>query len=278
MILLTSTSDLINVVTSGATTVECHASYVDINGATVTPGRKNTSISAATTTAIVASPAASTSRTVKTIQIRNVDTTVSQTINVLHTDGTTPVDIFRAVLAPNWSLHYDYATGWTLRNQMGLLLPPGLTTPLDALWNITVLGSDVTNNNATPNTIQDVTGLSFSLAVGIMYYFEFQILYTSAATTTGSRWTVNGPSKDLLTYRSENSFTSTTRTLNEAIAYDIPSTTNTSSVNTAGNMVTIEGWVRATDSGTLIARHASEIASSAIVAKVGSFVRWIAVG
>ena len=42
MIILASTSDLIRVITSHAATVEVHASYVDLNGTTVTPGRKNT--------------------------------------------------------------------------------------------------------------------------------------------------------------------------------------------------------------------------------------------
>ncbi len=62
MIILASTSDLIRVVTSHAATIEVHASFVDLNGTTVTPGRTNTLISTATTTTIVGSPGASTVR------------------------------------------------------------------------------------------------------------------------------------------------------------------------------------------------------------------------
>ena len=55
MINLASTSDKLRLTTSGAATVEVHASWVDLNGTTVTPGRTNTAdISTATTTDIVA--------------------------------------------------------------------------------------------------------------------------------------------------------------------------------------------------------------------------------
>ena len=50
MLLLASTSDLLRVVTSGAITTDVHASWLDLNGSTVTPGRTNTAITTATTT------------------------------------------------------------------------------------------------------------------------------------------------------------------------------------------------------------------------------------
>jgi hypothetical protein len=71
MILLTSTSDLLRVVTSTAGNVQVQSSYVDLSGTTVTPGRLNTLITTAATTNIVASPAASTQRNIKTVSIFN---------------------------------------------------------------------------------------------------------------------------------------------------------------------------------------------------------------
>jgi len=63
MLLLTSTSDIVRLITgAAASTIEVHTSYVDVNGTTITPGRTNTRITTATTTTIVASPAASTQR------------------------------------------------------------------------------------------------------------------------------------------------------------------------------------------------------------------------
>jgi hypothetical protein len=141
-----------------------------------------------------------------------------------------------------------------------------------------VLASDVTNNNGTANTIADVTGLSFAVKSGRTYRFRFQIVYTTAATTTGSRWSVSGPaSPTSLAYRSEYSLTTTTRTTNEGqTAYDAPAASNASgAVTGAGNIAIVEGIIKPSADGTLIARFASEIASSAVVAKAGlSFVDW----
>lgn len=140
-----------------------------------------------------------------------------------------------------------------------------------------VLASDVTNNNAVANTIADVTGLSFAVTAGQTYWFEFVIPYTSAATTTGSRWSINGPSAPtMLAYRSEYTLAATTTTLNSATAYDIPAGASASSL-TAGNVATIWGIIKPSSDGTVIARFASEISSSAIVAKAGAVCRYMRV-
>jgi hypothetical protein len=89
MLLLTSTSDLISLVTSSTATIDVHASYVDNASGTITPGRTNTAtISSASTTTIVGSPAASTQRNVKTIIICNRSASTSCVVTVKLTDGT----------------------------------------------------------------------------------------------------------------------------------------------------------------------------------------------
>lgn len=140
-----------------------------------------------------------------------------------------------------------------------------------------VLAADVTNNNATANTIADVTGLSFPVIAGIRYKFKFAITYTAAATTTGSRWSINGPAITLLNYRSDYSLTAISRTTNDGQnAYNLPAASNLSSaVVAAGNIAVIEGMITPSASGRVIARFASEVASSAIVAKAGqSYVEY----
>ncbi len=93
MLLLTSVSDIVRVVTSVATTtIEVHASYVDLSGTTVTPARTNTRITTATTTTIVASPAASTQRNVKALYITNNSTGTTCDVAVEHFDGTNSVE------------------------------------------------------------------------------------------------------------------------------------------------------------------------------------------
>jgi hypothetical protein len=143
--------------------------------------------------------------------------------------------------------------------------------------NLVVLGSDQTNNNATANTIQDVTGLSFPVTAGELYWFRFTIQYTAAATTTGSRWSINGPAAPTeLRYKSEYALTTTSNTVNEGVsAYDSPAASNASSAATASNVAVVEGFVRPSANGTVVARFASEIANSAIVAKAGSICQWV---
>lgn len=278
MINLASTSDLLRVITSGTANIEVHASWVDLNGTTVTPGRTNTLISSATTTTIVASPAASTVRNCKTVFIRNTHASTANTVTVLHSDGSNVVDFLQRTLAAGEALVYDEdGGGWTVRSATALILTRSdeLVAAAVNTLNTVVLAADVTNNNAVANTIADVTALSFAVTSGETYWFRFTIAYTAAATTTGSRWAVSGPgAPTLLNYTSTYTLTATSNTVNSATAYDIPAASNATSL-TAGNIAIIEGIIKPSANGTVIARFASEVASSAIVAKAGSLLQWV---
>lgn len=112
MLLLTSTSDALSVVTGQAVAVDVHASWVDYAAGTVTPGRTNTAISTAATTTVVAAPAASTQRNVKTLHLRNKDASLSVDVTVRHTDGTTIVELIKITLAAGDSLEYIEGVGF----------------------------------------------------------------------------------------------------------------------------------------------------------------------
>ena len=118
MILLTSTTDEIEIVTATAQTIHVQASFVDLNAGTVTPGRLNSIISTATTTVVVASPAASTQRTVKFLSIQNTSVS-SCLITVEHTDGTNVVQLQKITLNPGYTLVYNEGSGWTLYDSSG---------------------------------------------------------------------------------------------------------------------------------------------------------------
>jgi hypothetical protein len=278
MILLASTSDLLRVTTSAAVAVDVHASFIDFDASTQTPGRTNTLISTVTTTTVVASPAASTFRTVKTLTIRNRHASTSCDVTVLHTDGTTSVEIVKVTLLAGDALHYDEHNGCTVRDNFGRIKrrEDSLIQAASPDFSTVVLASDVTNNNAVANTIADVTGLSFAVTAGNTYWFRAFVQYTAAATATGSRWSVNGPAAPtLLIFKSEYSLTTTTRTVNEGLsAYDTPAASNATSAATTSNIAWIEGFITPSASGTVIARLASEVAGSAIVAKAGSILHW----
>ena len=279
MILLASTSDLLRVTTSAAGDIDVHCSWVDLASGASTPGRTNTNITSATTTTITASPASSTYRTVKTVQIRNAHATTAQDLTIVHTDGTTAVELCKVTLSAGWTLHYDEHAGWSVKDTTGaiVLIDTASAIAAGTAINVVTVSSDVTANTAA-NTMADFTGLSFSVTAGETYWFRFFIQYTSTATGTGSRWSISGPSSPTaLRYRSEYSLTTTSRTINEGLStYDAPASSNATSAATAGNIAVIEGFIKPSANGTVIARFASETASGTgtITAKAGSILHW----
>jgi hypothetical protein len=114
MLLLTSTSDVIRVVTATGVTVDVHASWVDRNGSTDTPGSTNTAISTATTTTVVAAPAASTARNVRALLIRNRHATTAETVTVELYNGSTAYQLDKRVILAGQSLMFDDAQGFRL--------------------------------------------------------------------------------------------------------------------------------------------------------------------
>lgn len=126
MLLLTSTSDKLRLVTGSAVAVDVHVSWVDNATGTITPGRTNTAITTATTTDIVASPGASTQRNVQTLVIRNKGVS-STNIAIVHTDGTTAVELFDLLLLAQYELQYLDGVGFSLFNDVGQIVSSGAT-------------------------------------------------------------------------------------------------------------------------------------------------------
>lgn len=124
MIILASTADLVRVVTSHSALVEVHASYVDLNGTTVTPGRLNTLISTATTTTVVASPASATVRNIKHLNITNDHASQSCSVTVEHSDGTTVIELMQFVLLPGENMIFNEEGRWAHRDAQGAEYPP----------------------------------------------------------------------------------------------------------------------------------------------------------
>jgi hypothetical protein len=141
--------------------------------------------------------------------------------------------------------------------------------------------SDVVANSATANTLVNLSsgGLGFPVLAGVRYRFRFVIQYDAAATTTGSRWTLTGPALSAISYRSVWGLTTTSETVNNGLAaYSLPAAANASSPATAGNIAILEGFVMFSTSGTFAPQCSSEVASSAITAKVGSVGEIMVIG
>lgn len=281
MISVNGASMVLRVVTTSTANLDVYAAFVDLNTSTnaVSAGNQLTAISSATTTTIVAAPGANLVRSVETLYLTNRHASTSQTVTLEVYDGSTAFRLTQQIIPAGWSLKYDEGNGLRVYDSNGSPVESENSNgiqPSSTSITTVVLASDVTNNNATANTIADVTGLSFSVVSGNKYWFQYFIHYTSAATTTGSRWAVNGPSSPtFLSYASRYSLTSTSETVNHGLtAYDNPSAANATSAATSGNIAIVEGLIQPSANGTVIARFASEVSSSAIVAKSGSFLRW----
>ena len=125
MLNLTSTSDIIRVVTSQAAQIEVHASYVDWNGSAITPGRTNTPhITTATTTTVVAAPGASVQRNVKHLNITNDHASASCAVTVEHFDGTTAIELMAFTLLPGENMIFGEEGRWAHRDANGAEYPP----------------------------------------------------------------------------------------------------------------------------------------------------------
>lgn len=278
--LILSDADIIQVQLAAAHTtdsVQCVAAFRDIDATTFTASSVGAESNGTTTATLVSSPAASVTRVVDFLNFYNADS-IAHTVTVLIDFGGTTFPLWSGSVGVGERVEYAEGSGFRVFDANGLLKTQTLSqSSLAGEWQSVILASDVTNNNAVANTIADVTGLSFAVTAGEMYWFEFNIFYTSAATTTGSRWSVNGPAAPTkLIYTSEYSLAATTTTRNaNNISYDLPAASNATSSSTGSNQAYVYGCIQPSSNGTVIARFASEVASSAIVAKAGSFVRYL---
>ena len=281
MITLSSVTDKLQVVLSGsvaANQMACYASFKDTkSGQTLIPDRSVALTNNTTAVDVVGAPAANIQRGIDEVSVVNSDTSAGEVTVRYNADGTV-YSLAKFTLAAGEKLEYTTQNGWRVLATSGAVkqsINQG-NSPVSSDLNRVVLASDVINNNAVANTIADVTGLSFPVVSGLKYYFKFWIAYTSAATATGSRWAINGPSLTSLSLKSEYSLTATTQTVNAVSGYDLPAAANaTSAATTTGNWAVLEGIIQCSADGSVIARFASEITASAITAKAGSFVEYI---
>ncbi len=104
--------------------------------------------------------------------------------------------------------------------------------------------------------------MNFPVISGSTYGFECNMWFTTAAATTGSRWSINGPTTSALVYSSyyPNNATTTADTYNYALAaYNLPAGAATNSPN-AGAQAVISGRATFTAGGNVTVRFASEVA------------------
>ncbi|MGL5785161.1 MAG: hypothetical protein ACRCYZ_06910 [Alphaproteobacteria bacterium] len=131
---LTTTSQLIRLVTGSAGNIKAAGSWLDTpnpitssSSYTVT-GEVLTSITTAATTTIVPSPGANVARNVKDLSIHNDHASISNDIRIERFDGTDSAPDWEGTLAPGEHVQLDANGNWSLYGADGVLREPSLTT------------------------------------------------------------------------------------------------------------------------------------------------------
>ena len=163
------------------------------------------------------------------------------------------------------------SSGWVVNSEFDYLdgVTSNIQTQLDSKGPSTVrLASDVA---VTTNVIQDVTGLSFPVAVNSVYSFNFDILYDVSNANIGAGFSVNcnGCTIDRIGYTVKQSTSATAANIYTRNAVNTITAENNSPFTTS-NHVTIDGvLVTGGTGGTLIIRGISD-STNPVTVKAGS--------
>lgn len=270
MIILSTTSDKVQVVLGGSVTtnqLKCFVSYTDTTTSSVTPGRNALVTNNTTAVDLVTSPSSSTQRLVSYLSVYNSDT-VSATVTInLYTTSTT-YKLITMTLLTGERIEYQQGEGFKVFTSNGSFKtsPNAIGSPFSTEIQHTMLSGDVVMNGTS---FVDMTGLSFPVLANKRYWFKFCIITTSAAISTGHAWSINGPTFSNLMYYSSYASSTTAVQYNNGV-----STYNTGTV-TANNATraigTIEGIIDTTASGDVVASARSENVNT-VTAKAGSVI------
>lgn len=271
MLILVGTTDKIELVSDAAATLDVHASYVDATaatGAVSNVGRQATAITTATTTDIVAAGGSGVARNVKTINIRNKHASLACGVTVQVDISGTNYELHRVTLLAGECLEYIESVGWFVIK----------ASRLDR-W----LRVGTAYVNAT-TSFTDITGLTCPVDSGKTYNFEAHLIHANNASTTGSRFGINGPTLsnirggiiDTVT----NSVSASVHAAGGATAVDTSLAGATTTGSTADRLAILSGVFTTGAAGTFAMRGASEVAVAAgLTVRAGSWCHlWEATG
>lgn len=127
MLLLATTTDKVQVITSSANALDATASFVDLASGTATPqAPQGTNIASAATTTIVSSPGSGVVRNVKQMILVAKGGANTVTIQVVIGAGPTTANILGPItLAANYTLVWTDGYGWELYTDSGQLVTTG---------------------------------------------------------------------------------------------------------------------------------------------------------
>lgn len=268
MILLTATTDKIQVITSAAVTVDVHVSFMDASNAVPpvvqgdTMGRLNTAITTATTTDICAAPASNDVRNVKTINIRNKHASTATDVTVQFNQNATLFELFKVTLLAGQTCEYVEGIGWYV------------VTSQAKLNKMMYVTSDYIN---ATTSFTDITGLTCPVESGKHYNFEAHLFHRSDATTSGSQFGINGPAMTLMSINAIQQITSSVTAAAYGSSPAVTALDTAAVVETTGPgantfLAIVSGYINPSAAGTFAMRGKSEVAVAAgLTVKQGSW-------
>lgn len=169
---LDSTTKSLQLVLSGAVTttqLPCVTSWADITTTTFTPGATDIASNNTTAVTLVAAPAASTQRQIKTVSIYNADTAAA-TITVSLNNNSTLRTLVNVILQPGNTLQYA-DDAWTALDNNGNALSAsqadaaGANTEIQFNSGGSALGADPNLTWATANQTMTISGSNANVQV-----------------------------------------------------------------------------------------------------------------
>ncbi len=129
-IILSATNQSLQIITATAADIDIEASFNDLLSGVTTPGSSAANILTATTTTLVASPAASTQRTIVEMSIVNSDASLSQIVTVQKLVAAATFVLLTGIpLGPSERIEFTSDRGWRVFNAFGIEKTP-TTGPL----------------------------------------------------------------------------------------------------------------------------------------------------
>jgi hypothetical protein len=263
--LTNASTDKLQLVTDTGADVDVVVSWVDWVSNTPTPGTTPTAITTATTTDIVATPAASTIRNVKHITARNKDSSLTQTLTVILDRNGTDYEIHKTILQPGECLEFIEGIGFFT---------------LAAAYSrdqIRMVGSD--SVHATAATWANVTDLQFSVISGKKYAYQCWLNHATNATTTGAQFGIGGVAMTEMMLEAIQEITASVTAAAYGSSAAVTAVDTAAVVETTGpgavNMIAIQfGYFIPSATGTFSTRATSEVTvAGGLTVKKGSWAR-----
>jgi hypothetical protein len=190
---LTATNQTIELVSATAARTQYVISYVDNGLTSLTPGSSTGTITTATDTTAVAAPAASTTRRVEEMFIRNVTDASFQTLTIQKDVAGTETRLSPPIeLGPGQMVYYSDKTGFTLYDSAGRVLvrdalPPFQITPVNSPFFCQGVDTPASNKTLT-------SGECFALYMGVAprALKSIMVSYRVTSNVGSTTWTEVG--------------------------------------------------------------------------------------